>query len=137
MKIRKHELLFDGLANDVLNELFDAGDILQHVLICLPELALDEDLGEKTLPDGQRLGLVRVISLGVTRGASLGVGTAPRRGAVRVEVVEHAQVDAPAAFVGNCELAVEHESRDGELDGERHEQRRGVVDPQGRRERHA
>ena len=137
MKIRKHELLFDGLANDVLNELFDASDVLQHVFICLPELALDEDLGEKTLTDGQRLAFVRVISLGVTRGASLRHGTAPRRGAVRVEVVEYAQVDAPAAFVGDCELAIEHEPRDRELDGERHEQRRGVVDPQGRRERQA
>lgn len=137
MKIRKYELLFDGLTNDVLDELLHAGDVLQHVLVRLPELALDEDLGEKTLADGQRLGLVRVVSPGVTRGASLRDGTAPRRGAIRVEVVEHAQVDAPAAFVGDRELAVEHESRDGELDGERHEQRRGVVDPQGRRERQA
>jgi hypothetical protein len=46
-------------------------------------------------------------------------------------------VNAPAAFVGDRELAVEHESRDRELDGERHEQWRGVVDPQGRRKRQA
>ena len=136
MKVRKYKLLLDGLTNDVLDELLDTGDVLQYVFVCLPQLALDEDLGEKTLANGQRLRFVCVISIWVARGAALGDRTAPRRGAVRVEVVKHAQVDAPAALVRDRDLAVEHEPRDGELDGERHEQRRRVIDPQGRRERH-
>jgi hypothetical protein len=58
-----------------------------------------------------------------------------RRGTIRIEVVKHAQVDAPAALVRHGELAIEDEPRDREPDGERHEQRGGVVDTQGRRER--
>jgi hypothetical protein len=44
-------------------------------------------------------------------------------------------VDTPAALVRHGELAVEDEPRDGEPDGERHEQRGRVIDTQGRRER--
>ncbi len=135
MKVGKYKLVFDGLANDILNELLDAGDVLQYVLVRLPQLALDEDLREQTLANGKRLRLVRVVSLRVARCAALRDGATPRRGAVGVEVIENAQVDAPAALVRHGELAVEHEPRDGELDGERHELRRGVVDAQGRRER--
>jgi len=129
MKVRKYKLLFDGPTKDVLDELLDAGDVLQYMLVRLPKLALDEDLWKKTLANRQRLRLVRVISIGVARGATLRDRAAPRRRAVRVEVVKHAQVDAPAALVRDGDLAIEHEARDREFDGEGHEQRRGVVDP--------
>ena len=136
MKVGEHKLLFDCLTDNILDELLDASDILQHMLIRLPQFALDENLREKTLADGKRLRRLRVvIPLGVGRGAALRARAAARRRAVRVEAVEHAQMDAPAAFVRDGELAVEDEPGDGELDGERHEQRGGVVDPQGRRER--
>ena len=135
MKVGEYKLLFDGLANDILDELLNASDILQYMFIRLSKFTLNKNLREKTLANGQRLRRIRIIPLGVARGAALGTRAAPRRRAVRVEAVEHAQVDAPAAFVRDGELAVELEPGDGELDGERHEQRGGVVDPQGRRER--
>ena len=44
-------------------------------------------------------------------------------------------MDTPATLVRHGELAIEDEPRDGEPDGERHEQRGWVIDAQGRRER--
>ena len=135
MKVGKYKLFFDGLTDDILDELLDTSDVLQHMLIRLPQFALYKNLREKTLANGQRLRRLRVVPLGVARGAALRARAAPRGRAVRVEAVEHAEVDAPAALVRDGDLAVEDESGNGELDGERHEQRRGVVDPQGRCER--
>jgi hypothetical protein len=62
-----------------------------------------------------------IIPFRIARGAALGTGGTSRRRTVRVEAIEHAQMDAPAAFVCDGQLTVEHESGDGELDGERHE----------------
>ena len=125
MKIRKYELLLDGLTNDILDELLHTSDVLQHVLIRLPKLALNKDLREEPLAHRQRLSRGHVaVALWIARGAiamRVRAGVAAGRGAVRVEVVEHAEVHAAAALVRDCELAGEDESGHGELDRERHE----------------
>ena len=71
MKVGKHKLLFNSLANDVLDELLDARDVLQHMLVSLPELALNKDVRKEALPHGQRLRPVGVVCLWVARRTAL------------------------------------------------------------------
>ena len=55
MKVRKHQLLNNALPNHILNESLDPHHVLQHVLIRLPDLALDVNVWEEPLPDRKRL----------------------------------------------------------------------------------
>jgi len=133
MKIGKHKLLFYSLANDVLDKLLDPRDVLQHMLVGLPELALDEDVRQEALPHGERFRPVCVICVWIARRTAT---RAPSRGGtIRIEVIEHAEMDAPAALIRHGKLTIEDEPSDREPDRERHEQRGGVVNAQGRRER--
>jgi hypothetical protein len=130
MKIREHKLLLYRLANDILYELLDARDILQYMLVRLPKLALDENIREKPLAHRQRFGiLLRPLRVWIALRAAPGARPAACRRAIRIEFIEHAQVDAPTGLVRDGEFAIEDETGDGDLDGQRHEQWRGVVDP--------
>jgi hypothetical protein len=71
MKVGKHKLLFYSLANDVLDELLDARNVLQHMLVSLPELTLNKDVRKEALPHGQRLRPVGVVCIWVARRTAL------------------------------------------------------------------
>jgi len=49
MKIWEYKLLFDSFSNNILDELLNASDILQYMLIRLSKFALDKNLREETL----------------------------------------------------------------------------------------
>lgn len=55
MEIGKDELFFDSLPNYVLDEPLDSRDVLQDMLICLANLALDKDRRKQALSYRKRL----------------------------------------------------------------------------------